>query len=229
MSDKPQGKSGPVAIRAKGLEWVLTTLPGNKAEREQLVANLFVKSLDSWVAGESEPSLRPFGVPLQNNENDLDFTVSTSIGDVLMELAEFAPLAEHGPNFEAAPLTLESQEKAKLATALVAKKSAHQGGADRILLLYVTEYGFWLDPCSIECMRRALAVAPPKFDRVYYLSIHSLTEASTSEIYPGKPHHHFGTLSEAQLAVIKVQTPHPASVAVNGGIVRIGHDDVQAI
>lgn len=37
--------------------------------------------------------LKPFGAPVQNDENDLDFTVSTILGTKLMELAEFAPLA----------------------------------------------------------------------------------------------------------------------------------------
>ena len=222
MSDKPQGKTGPVKFGNDGPQWIVTTLPGSKARREQLVADLFVKSFESWVASESEPSLRPFGAPVQNQENDLDFTVSTGIGEVLMELAEFAPLAEYGRRFEAAPPAIPPQEKARLVAALVARKSAHQGGAGRILLLYVTEQGFWLDPCTIECMRRTLAADPPRFDRVFYLSLHGLTEASASEIYPGTPHHHFGRLSDAQLAAARVQTPHPTHIVASGGVVRIG-------
>lgn len=68
-----------------------------------------------------------------------------------------------------------------MATALVEKKSGHQGGANRFLVLYETEQGFWLDPFTIEWMRRVLAAKPPAFERVYYVSIHDLTEASVSE------------------------------------------------
>jgi hypothetical protein len=215
MTGKPQGKNGPVQTGPDGVAWVLTELPDNKAEREQLIANLFVKGFEEWVATESKPSLRPFGAPRQNEENDLDFTVSTGLGDMLMELAEFAPLDEHGPKFESAPKSLAPKEKAELAASLVQKKSIHQGGADRFLILYVTEQGFWLDPFAIEWMRRFLESAPPKFDRVYYISIHTITEASVSEIYPGQPHHWCAGKTDEQLDGMRISTPHPTEIIVN--------------
>ncbi|MGV7120361.1 hypothetical protein [Sphingopyxis sp. 550A] len=224
MTDKPQGKDGPVEMGAAGAEWLVTKFPADKAEREQLVADLFVKGFERWVAGESEPSLKPFGPPKQNAENDLDFTISTGLGDKLMELAEFAPLAEHGPKFEAAPESLPPQEKGKLAAALVEKKSGHQGGENRFLLLYVTEQGFWLDPFAIEWVRRLLTAKPPKFERVYYVSIHGLTDASVSEIYPGQPNRHCIGMTDEQLAGMNVRLPHPRELIRAKGIVRLRPD-----
>lgn len=224
MTDKPQGRDGPVKIGDGGAEWIVTTLPGNKAEREKLVADLFVKGFQQWVATESQPSLKPFGAPVQNDENDLDFTVPTSLGNMLMELAEFAPLAEHGPKFDSAPASVPPKEKAALATALVEKKSAHQGGANRFLVLYVTEQGFWLDPFTIEWMRRSLAAKPPAFERVYYVSIHSITDASVSEIYPGQLNHNCVELTDEQLATMNILLPHAVELVLAGGVVHLKSD-----
>lgn len=224
MADKPQGKNGPVKIGDGGAEWDVTKLPGDTAERERLVADLFVNGFERWVATESEPSLKPFGAPVQNEENDLDFTVPTNLGEMLMELAEFAPLAEHGPKFESAPPSLPPKEKGALATALVSKKSGHQGGANRLLVLYVTEQGFWLDPFTIEWMRRLLTAKPPAFERVYYVSIHSLTDASVSEIYPGQPNHNCVELTDEEFAKMNILLPHAVELVLSSGVVHLKPD-----
>jgi len=209
--EKPQGKIGPIRTGPDGVDWMVILFPKEKAEREVLVAGLFVKAFDRWVAGQSEPSLAPFGEPVQNDENDLDFTLETTLGAMRMELAEFAPLTEHGPRFADAPTSLQPREKAALALELVVMKSDHQGGESRFLVIYNTEHGFWLDPMTIERMRRALQDAPPRFERVYYVSIHDLGNGSASEIYPGTPHHIFG---EADLDAMNVTIPHPADFRV---------------
>jgi hypothetical protein len=183
--------------------------PAQKAERERLIAQLFVGSFGHYVALESEPSLAPFGQPRQNEEDHLDFTVATAVGEKLMELAEFAPLRAHGPRFADAPLALDPKEKWQLAIELVQQKSDHQGGADRILVLYATEHAFWLDPMTIERMRRDLTKSAPRFDRIYYVSVHSLEQASVSEIYPGKPHHMFGGETDEELDRHRMTMPHP--------------------
>jgi len=204
---------------------MVIAFPKKQAEREVLVASLFVKAFERWVAGQSEPSLAPFGEPVQNDENDLDFTVETALGAMRMELTEFAPLREHGPRFADAPASLEPSEKAELALELVGMKSAHQGGEGRFLVIYNTEYGFWLDPLTIERMRRVLKDAPPRFERVYYVSIHDLGNGSVSEIYPGTPHHIFG---EADLDDGRVMIPHPAEFRVGrtvswSGVIMLGN------
>jgi hypothetical protein len=208
---KPQGKSGPFGGGPGGPTWFVIPFPDDKAERERLIAKLFVQAFERWVATESDPTLAPFGEPVQNPENDLDFTVDTSAGSMKMELAEFAPLSNFGPRFADAPPSLQPREKAEHAIRLVEMKSGHQGGDRRFLVIYATEHGFWLDPNTIERMRRAFQASPPRFDRVYWISIHSLAEASVSEIYPGKPHHLFG---DADLDAGRIFIPHPTEMRV---------------
>lgn len=169
---------------------------------------------DGYVAMQSEPSLAPFGSPIQNAESDLDFSVTTASGNMLMELVEFAPLQAHGPTFAEAPSSLHPREKAALALERIHQKSDHHGARDRFLVVYTTEHGFWLDPMTIELLRRELTNNPPKFERVYYVSPHSLDDASVSEIYPGKPHHIIGDHSDEQLDQMRVQLPHPTSMIV---------------
>lgn len=211
---KPQGSSGPIQVGAGGAVWKVIPFPEGKAEREELIAKLFVAAFDHYVAMQSEPSFAPFGQPIQNDENHLDFTVATSQGQKLMELAEFAPLHAYGPKFENAPKELHPKSKADLAFDLIAAKSAHQGGKDRFLVIYVTEQGFWLDPISVERIRRKAHTSPPNFDRVYYLSPHDLTSASATEIWPGTPHHWFGEYTDEQLDQMGVQMPHPLDMEV---------------
>lgn len=208
---KPKGKSGPFGGGPNGATWFVIPFPDDKAERERLIAKLFVQAFDRWVATESDPTFAPFGEPEQNEENDLDFTVDTSVGSMKMELAEFAPLSDFGPRFADAPPSLHPREKAEHAIRLVEKKSAHQGGGRRFLVIYATEHGFWLDPNTIERMRRMFKDSPPRFDRVYWISIHSLNEASVSEIFPGKPHHMFG---DADLDAGTIFIPHPKDLRV---------------
>jgi hypothetical protein len=209
---KPQGRTGPVSVSSQGCEWQVIPFPPTKADRELVVANMFVAGFNGYVANQSEPSLAPFAEVVQNEENDLDFTLVTSQGPMRMDLAEFAPLREHGPRFENAPLQLHPTQKVPLALELILSKSAHQGGRDRLLVLYNTEQAFWLDPVSIEKLRRKLSSAPPNFERVYFVSPHNLTEGSVSEIYPGKPHHMFGELSDEAIGLMRTFIPHPTQL-----------------
>jgi hypothetical protein len=211
--NKPQGVGGAVVIGSEGAAFVAIKFPALKAEREALIASLFVNAFDQWVANESEPSLKPFGAPQQNPENDLDFTVETSLGTKSMELVEFAPLAVHGPRFADAPRSVHPKDKAALAFEAVCRKSEHQGGDHRFLVTYATEHAFWLDPITIERLRRLLNRKAPKFDRVYYISVHDLGSASVWEIFPGRAHHTFGGWSDEQMDRIRVHLPHPVEMA----------------
>lgn len=210
--NKPQGATGPIRMGPGGVSWEVIEFPGDKAEREQLIANLLIKGFDGYVAMQSEPSLAPFGAPVQNVENDIDFKVTTAAGEKLMELVEFAPLDSHGPKFSDAPKALRPNEKSGLAVKLIEDKSDHQGGENRFLVVYTTEQGFWLDPITIERVRRLLAKSQPNFDRVYYVKPHSLEQASVSELYPGKPHHWFGERTDDQLDRMSVDLPHPTEM-----------------
>lgn len=203
---KPSGRSGPIAIGEQGATWESFPFPKDQVEREEMVARLVVSASTSWIETESQPKIVPFESPRQNTEADLDFTIGTTAGDMLMELTEFAPLERVKGGYEAAPLSLPTDQKAEAALDLVRRKSDRQGGGGRILVIYVTEQGFWLDSATIELMRRKFVDAPPNFERVYFISVHDFENASLSEIYPGMPHHSFGKMESN---AVRAETPHP--------------------
>ena len=188
--------------------------PEDKAERERVIARLFTGAFSGYVATQSEPSLAPFGEAVQNSENDLDFNVQTAAGEKLMELVEFAPLDVHGPKFETAPKELHPRQKAPLAFDQIKRKSDHQGGPARFLVVYTTEHGFWIDPITVERVRRMLLNDPPDFERVYYVSPHDLEHKSVSETYPGRPHHICGEWADEEFDVRMVVMPHPTQMEV---------------
>ncbi len=227
-NDKPQGTSGPIVFTGDSIEWRVNTLPAGKADRELFIAELLANA--KLVKQESQPSLRPLSDLIQNEENDLDFTVSTAEGPKLLELAEFAPLKDFGPRFEEAPHTLDQSSKFPLALELVRKKSSHQGGSGRVLLLYTTEHAFELDDITMELMKREFAKIPPRFDRVYNL-VPVGKFASVSEIYPGAPHFALAEWSDDDLRSVPLINPHPADMTVlhgEGFVQAIGNQGEQA-
>lgn len=55
-------------------------IPERKARREFLVSKLVTAAFAKRVAGEHGPSHTTFGVPVQNDENDLDCKLETACG-----------------------------------------------------------------------------------------------------------------------------------------------------
>jgi hypothetical protein len=212
--DKPLGTSGPVVFTGDSIEWQVNRLPRGKAARELFIAELLTNA--KLVKDESEPSLRPFSSLTQNEENDLDFTVLTAEGPKLLELAEFAPLHEFGPRFEDAPHTLHQSRKFELVLELIRKKSSHQGGPGRILVIYTTEHAFELDGMTMELLKRDCAKSPPSFDRIYNL-IPVAQFASVSELYPSKPHFALGSWTDDELRGAAIMHPHPGDMTVVRG------------
>ena len=160
-----------------------------------MIATMFVEH-----AGRIPIGLAPFSDLRPNDENDLDFTVATNDGDRLLELAEFAPLAELKAKYESAPKNIPRGQFFDLIHNLIMTKSAHQGGAGRLLLLYHTHARFYIDPIAIEAVRRRLNVENPNFDAIYSLSPSPGGQAMVWELWPGKPHPFHAERSDADLA-----------------------------
>ncbi|TIL64498.1 hypothetical protein [Mesorhizobium sp.] len=174
--------------------------PTDERKRELMIARAFMRGFDHHVIAQSAPSLAPFEDLVQNDENDIDFTVMTSQGRQRMELAEVAPLKQHGGNFAKAPRSISTKQKAEAVVELVAKKSMRQGDVDRFLVLYATEQGFKVDVLTVERLRRHFEKTPPKFERVFFAGIHAdLTTSFVSELFPGTPHHWFAGMTDEQL------------------------------
>lgn len=209
---KPQGQSGAIRLATGGPEWKPTQFEQYKKPRELQISEMFVRATERFIMRESEPKYRPFVNLTPNEEDDLDFTVDTAQGRKKLELAEFAPLNKYGPKFENTPRTIFSGEKAKIAIQEIRRKSEHQGGKERMLLLYSTEHAFKLDPGAVELIRRALMGDPPRFEQIYYVSPHDETDGTAWEIYPGADAPMFADLSDQQLGYGNQDFPHPADI-----------------
>jgi len=110
------------------------------------------------------------------------------------------------------PKSIPSGDKAELAIEEILRKSKHQGGPERILLLYSTEHAFKLDPGAVELIRRALKDDPPRFDRIYYVSPHNEMDGTAWEIVPGTEASMFAELSDQQIGYGNQAFPHPSDM-----------------
>ena len=202
---KPTGVTGPFTVRADGIQHEEIRFPATKVEIERMIGKLFVDN-----AGSIPISLAPFSNLRSNSEDDLDFTVACGDGrDRLLELVEFAPLQELGVSYEDAPRQMGIQQMAQFVTELIAKKSARQGGVDRLLLIYKTAQQFFISPPVQELVRRMLAEKAPRFDAVYFLSPHDAVHATVFEVWPGKSHEFFRDLTNEKLGTLRLIRAYP--------------------
>lgn len=195
---KPAGKTGPLTLGADGVYRKLVRFPEDKAERELMVARLFVNAANQSSIPMSP--LRPISGLVQNSEDDLDFTIQTAIGPKLMELTEFAPLKRLKADYANAPRHFHPAQLAGYYLDLVEKKSLRQGGEDRILVTYRTHDRFMIAGPSLELARRGLKRRPPRFERVFLLHPHDQTGATLFEVYPKTPRSFFEEMSDEKLA-----------------------------
>jgi hypothetical protein len=211
---KPKGQTGPIKLSDTGFKWEIIDFPAGERAREQMIAEIFVHVANNRIDLESpEPRYAPFKDPKQNPENDIDFTILTGQGVKLMELTEFAPLKEHGPKHTDAPHQLQPSAKNELLHALVETKSNRQGAAGRFLVVYTTEEGFWIDAATSELVRRALKSQPPKFDRVYSLTLLGQKSGVVEEIFPGRTKPAFENITTEQLRQAQTNIVHPSDIA----------------
>jgi len=193
---KPVGRCGPMKMSPAGPVREFLPFPADKAERERMIANLFVLNR---AIPKRDDQFGPFANPRQNGENDLDFTIDTNDGAKLLELAEFAPLAALKTSYEKAPRQLSVRNGARLFFELIMKKSEHQGGANRLLLIYKTHDAFFVSPPVQELVLRWLRKSNPRFDGIYYLSPHDSISATVFVIYPRNQPSMFVRMSDEEL------------------------------
>jgi len=192
---KPTGRTGPIHFSAGPPRREIIEWPNSKKAIESTIATMFVDH-----AGRMPIGLAPFSDLRPNDENDLDFTIATNDGDRLLELAEFAPLAELKAKYESAPKHIPRGQFFELVHDLIMMKSVHQGGAGRLLLLYNTHARLFIDPIAMEAVRRKLNVRKPNFDAIYSLSPKPQGHALVWELWPGQPHPFYERRSDAELA-----------------------------
>jgi hypothetical protein len=204
---KPSGQKGPISLGAEGINWHPIEFPPDKAEREMMIAQVFVRDIERF-----HSSVCPVSVLRQNEEADLDFIISTAHGRRELELAEVAPLNEFQGKRMGAPRQTENNPYAnvpkqltvgklsEIVCNLIDQKSEHQGGQNRLLLLYVTHAPLFIPTPTQELVRRTLERNAPRFERIYFISPHDQTSGTIFKLFPAPPHEWFANLSDQQLA-----------------------------
>src|SRR5689334_10540256 len=112
--------------------------PPSKAEIEQRIVNLMMKIT-------REEKLNPYNLvadPIQNEEDNFDFTLPTSSGHHFLDLMEIAPLDVMGCSYDSAPSSYVAGELSDLILGKILAKSKNYGSSPKAqihLLLYATD------------------------------------------------------------------------------------------
>lgn len=182
---KPTGMTGPTIFGPDGVFTKWVEFPKTKAEVELFIAKGFC--IDG-------PGYRPhfkrygnFSSLEAQNENSIDFYVTTGLGGRWLELCEFAPLVEFGGSYDNVPQNWDARRMSELVLALIARKAEKKYGNDTLLLIYKTHRTLFVPPPIIRAVRRELNGCAPSFESIYYISPHSSEEMSVWEIWPGDP------------------------------------------
>ena len=148
MAKKPTGDIGPIGVSlTDGPEWQKVRFPATKEGIEEYIAQRFVDG-----ANEIRSERFRFAHLNRNPQQDLDFTVGVAGRSIYLELLEVAPLNEGG--YETAPPVHRPYDMAEWIFAQIRKKGTRQGpGLDRILLLYVTHWGFHLSGTTVALLQ----------------------------------------------------------------------------
>ena len=104
--------------------------PQSKDEIERHIVDLMLGSAN-------KQGLNPFelvGEPVQNPENNFDFTIPTPSGEEYLDLMEIAPLDIVGGTHETAPASYMSGEFADIIMTKILTKSQGYGRAPRALI-----------------------------------------------------------------------------------------------
>ncbi len=157
------------------------SFPNKKEEIENFIAHLFMQS-----SQRIENDIFPISHIQQNLEYDLDFTIVSKKGNLLLELAEFAPLELFSNNYNAVPEDYATGPVAQFYRKLVEKKSSHQGGKGRILVTYNTHDAFSLCEVTTELACRWFKEKHPNFDYVFHLSPHHPFGSTTTTLFPSE-------------------------------------------
>ncbi|MFK3790133.1 hypothetical protein ACI2KO_07720 [Pseudomonas piscis] len=182
---KPRGRSGQIAVGTEGVIYQPTELPETKDEIEKYVA-------DAFCAGKvaRNPQIERYGCFKnleQGPENGLDFKVETEMGGRWLELAELAPLSQFGGSYENVPATWSVNDLAEHLRNLIQKKNEKKYGAGVILVIYKTHDTLFVPPPIIRSIREELAVTPPIFDSIYFVSPYEAGAAGVWQIWPADP------------------------------------------
>lgn len=198
---KPTGTIGCICIFADGRmpELQQVPFPPEKAAVERMVV--------AYISTENDLgrfyALR--SPPVQNSENDFDFTLPTTDGDARLELMEIAILG--GGSYDAAPLSYNHGQLADAICSGIAKKSRRYGGRQRglHLLVYSTDFRFRAANGVLWLVSKWCSTTPHAFASVVYIAFLDAQSADGKILHP-QHGRDYSTVDE--LAVRKRRTIH---------------------
>jgi hypothetical protein len=182
---KPTGTIGPIIIgpHDRGVEFRPIDFPTDKAEVERYIMTFVISGLRK--TGTNFYKL--VGNPVQNPEDDFDFTLPTKSGKEYLELMEVAALDHVGGSYNAAPASYNHGELADYVYAKLMAKAKKYGSPSHVpvhLLLYTTDWRFRLSQNVLAllaywCLRREHL-----FKTILYFVPDDATHGEARIVYP---------------------------------------------
>ena len=157
-------------------------LPTDKASIERHVAAQF--AIDARAYDLPDQILSK---PIQNEENDIDFTVETNHGAMGLELVEYAPVGKRG---FAGPKPSDSSpvERARQVIGLIVKKNTkyrhYKKFQQLMLLIYVTDNAWALDHFTLRTIQFLARTENTTFDFITYYKPMVDTSGIVYRLYP---------------------------------------------
>lgn len=183
---KPRGQTGPIRFGNGEIKRELIEFGNTKQEIELQIAQAFCAGNSSVAQQkmryESFTDLTPLA------ENHLDFRVQTNQGLRWLELAEFAPLQYFGGNYANVQGTWRTELMVTYVVDLILKKNGNRYGSHVILVIYKTHDTCFIPPTVQQLVRSRIKQLglTIEIEAIYFLSPHTLSDASVWEIWPGK-------------------------------------------
>lgn len=153
---KPRGKIGTLRL-GKPASYIEIRLPDFKADIEKVI----LQNALAAAAAQKTDLYALTGPPIQNGENDFDFTLPSARGDEYLDLMEVAPLHEFGGSYDKSPQVIQVGELARMVYDLIAQKSSKYPRAR-------------VDPIHLRLYSadRRLALPPIRADLACSLALH---------------------------------------------------------
>jgi hypothetical protein len=187
---KPRGKMGVVQLSQNRKDALIVefTLPASKEEIESFVLEEMINSI-------KRTGVDPYqllSVPIQNSENDFDFTLHTATGIEYLDLLEVAPLENFRGAYENAPSVYKVGELADAILYQISKKNQRYDAHCEIhLLLYSTDWRFYLEPEVLMFLSYQCSSMDLTFKSIVYFS--PLSEHSTPTLVLPQPREAFSS------------------------------------
>lgn len=158
-------------------------LPPSKGEIELWILE---HALAAIAAHPPSPALELTGPPVQNPEDDFDFTLPTEAGPHHLDLMEMVILPKGATSYEDGTTKYYAEQMAYAIYQKIRSKAKHYGKpkAPLHLLLYSTDWRFRVLPQVANFLKLALSLRKHPFATVAYFTPHDATDGEFAHLFP---------------------------------------------